>query len=105
MNMPNTTGGPIIVIDDDETMRRACEAALRRAGYQVETYPDGPSGLERIEEIHPGILIVDLKMPGMSGMEVIERVKRAQLDIVVVVITGFATAPMPFVSSTPSSSW
>jgi len=82
---------PILVIDDDETMRRACDAALRRAGYQVETYADGPSGLRRAAEVHPGVLIVDLKMPGMSGLEVIHQVRQTDPDIVIVVITGFAT--------------
>jgi two-component system sensor histidine kinase/response regulator len=91
MTSPAITGGSIVVIDDDETMRRACQAALRRTGYQVETYPDGPSGLTRIEEVHPAVLIVDLKMPGMSGMEVIDKLKGMDLDTVVVVITGFAT--------------
>jgi two-component system sensor histidine kinase/response regulator len=83
--------GPIIVIDDDDAMRRACQAALRRTGYQVETYADGPSGLQRIEEVGAGLLVVDLKMPGMGGMEVIERVKQIDADIVAIVITGFAT--------------
>ncbi|MCP4591471.1 MAG: response regulator [bacterium] len=82
---------PIIVIDDDETMRRACQAALRRTGYKVETYADGPSGLRRIEEIGASLLVVDLKMPEMGGMEVIERVKKIDPDLVVIVITGFAT--------------
>lgn len=91
MNTLDTPSTPIIVIDDDETIRRACQAALRRAGYQVETYPDGPSGLKRIEEIRPSVLVLDLKMPGMSGIEVIARLKDTQADIVVVVITGFAT--------------
>ena len=91
MNQPAETADSIIVIDDDETMRRACQAALRRTGYQVETYPDGSSGLARIAEIHPAVLIVDLKMPGMSGMEVIAELKKLNLDTVVVVITGFAT--------------
>jgi two-component system sensor histidine kinase/response regulator len=91
MKAPAITSGPIIVIDDDETMRRACQAALRRAGYEVETYPDGPSGLKRTEEVRPSVLIVDLKMPGMSGMEVIEQLKKMDVDTVVVVITGFAT--------------
>lgn len=81
----------IIVIDDDKTMRRACQAALRHTEYQVETYADGPSGLTRIEETGADLLVVDLKMPGMSGMEVIERVKAIAPDIVTIVITGFAT--------------
>lgn len=91
MSTATDTGGPIIVIDDDPAMRRACEAALKRAGYAVETYSDGPSGLKRIEEIRPGLLIVDLKMPGMGGLEVIQRVKQIHPQIVIVVITGFAT--------------
>jgi signal transduction histidine kinase len=91
MNGWSVTSGPIVVIDDDETMRRACQAALRRAGYRVETYADGPSGLEGIRQHHPSVLIVDLKMPGMSGMEVIERLEEIDPNVVVVVITGFAT--------------
>ncbi|MCK4343422.1 MAG: hybrid sensor histidine kinase/response regulator [Phycisphaerae bacterium] len=91
MNAAADASGPIIVIDDDQTMRRACEAALRRSGYQVETFPDGASGLERAKEVRPGVLITDLKMPGMSGIEVIHHVKEIDPDIVVVVITGFAT--------------
>ena len=82
---------PIIVIDDDDTMRRACQAALRRTGYHVESYADGPSGLRRIEEVHADLIVVDLKMPGMGGMEVIERAKQINPDIVPIVITGFAT--------------
>ncbi len=86
-----TDDTPIIVIDDDPAMRRACEAALKRAGYKVETFPDGPSGLARIQEANPDLIIVDLKMPGMDGMEVIEKVKQSNPDVVAIVITGFAT--------------
>ncbi len=90
--MDNTAGAdPIIIIDDDQTMRRACEAALSRVGYTVETYPDGESGLKRVAEIRPGVVVTDLKMPGIGGIEVIHRVREIDPDIVVVVITGFAT--------------
>ena len=82
---------PIIVIDDDVAMRRACEATLKRAGYQVETFADGQSGLKRTAEADAGLIVVDLKMPGMSGMEVIEQARRTNPDIVPIVITGFAT--------------
>ena len=91
MSSPPTTSQTIIVIDDDETMRRACQAALGRAGYQVETFSDGPSGIQRIGEVHPPVLILDLKMPGMGGMEVIAQLQEMAVDTVIVVITGFAT--------------
>jgi len=81
----------IIVIDDDPALRRACEAALKRAGYPVETFADGPSGLARTQELNPALIIVDLKMPGMDGMEVIQRAKKSNPDTVSIVITGFAT--------------
>jgi len=91
MSIPCRSDGLIVVIDDDEAMRRACQVALRRAGYQVEAYLDGPSGLKRMEESPAAVLIVDLKMPGMSGMDVIARVQQMNVDTVIVVITGFAT--------------
>ena len=87
----STGTSQIIVIDDDPALRRACEAALKRAGYPVETFPDGPSGLARTEELNPALLIVDLKMPGMDGMEVIQRAKVSNPDTLSIVITGFAT--------------
>ena len=91
MGTEGTSKDQIIVIDDDPALRRACEAALKRAGYPVETYPDGPSGLAHIEELNPALIIVDLKMPGMDGMEVIQRAKQSNPDTVSIVITGFAT--------------
>jgi len=94
MTTAASDAGLILVIDDDAAMRRACEAALRRAGYHIETYSDGPSGLARIREQSPSVLIVDLKMPGMGGLEVIKHVKEIDFNIVIVVITGFATVDM-----------
>lgn len=91
MSGPASSDKPIVVVDDDEAMRRACDATLRRAGYKVATYADGPSGLRAVEEDPPWVLVTDLKMPGMGGIEVIQRVKEIDADIVVVVITGFAT--------------
>jgi len=94
MTTAASDAGLILVIDDDAAMRRACEAALRRAGYHIETYSDGPSGIARIREQSPSVLIVDLKMPGMGGLEVIKHVKEIDFNIVIVVITGFATVDM-----------
>lgn len=91
MTGERTANGPIVVMDDDEAMRRACEATLCSAGYQVETYQDGPSGLKRVEQGGVALVVVDLKMPGLSGTEVVERVRLVDPDVVVIVITGYAT--------------
>jgi len=81
----------IIVIDDDPVMRLSCFKILDKVGYQIETYEDGLLGLQRIQEKKPDLLVVDLKMPKIGGMEVISRVHKIDPDICIVVITGYAT--------------
>ena len=81
----------IIVIDDDPVMRLSCFKILEKIGYEVETYEDGIQGLKRIDERKPDLLVVDLKMPKIGGMEVISRVHKIDPDICIVVITGYAT--------------
>ena len=81
----------IVVIDDDYAMRLSCRKILSKTGYDVATFEDGVEGLDGIGRVRPDLVIVDLKMPGMSGMEVIARVHTINPDIVIVVITGYAT--------------
>ncbi|MGD8699323.1 MAG: response regulator [Gemmatimonadales bacterium] len=81
----------IVVIDDDYAMRLSCSQILAKSGFRVETYEDGASGLEAIARLKPSLVVVDLKMPGISGMEVISRVRDADPCIVTIVITGYAT--------------
>lgn len=81
----------IVVIDDDYAMRLSCRKILEKSGFKVETFEDGVQGLEGVARLKPGLVVVDLKMPGMSGLEVIGRVHAIDPDIILVVITGYAT--------------
>ncbi|MDZ7263939.1 MAG: response regulator [candidate division KSB1 bacterium] len=81
----------IFVIDDDPVMRLSCSKILEKEGYSVETYEDGAQGLEHINGVRPDLLVVDLKMPKIGGIEVIRRVHEIDVDICIVVITGYAT--------------
>lgn len=81
----------VVVIDDDHAIRLSCFQALTKTGYEVTTFEDGASGLKGVAEIKPGLVVVDLKMAGLSGLEVIQRVHEIDSDIVIVVITGYAT--------------
>lgn len=81
----------IVVIDDDYAMRLSCRQILAKSGYEVVTYEDGGRGLAGLAESKPSIAVVDLKMPGLSGMDVIRRVRDIDPDIVLIVITGYAT--------------
>ncbi len=83
--------GTVVVIDDDYAMRLSCEQALTRVGYRVETFADGAQGLEAVSTCQPGLVLVDLKMPGLSGLDVISRLHQIDPTITIVVITGYAT--------------
>ncbi|MGB9498580.1 MAG: response regulator [Dissulfuribacterales bacterium] len=79
----------ILLIDDEPDIREVIGIVLADAGYQVETAPDGTTGLSLCEKISPHIVITDIRMPGMDGLEVLENIKRKSPDIEVIVITAF----------------
>jgi len=81
----------ILVVDDEETMRDSCQQALSQDGNRVEVAEDGSTALAMLEKESFDLVILDLKMPGLSGMEVLEKVKEEYPEVVVVVITGYAT--------------
>jgi signal transduction histidine kinase len=90
--MPSSDQNNIIfVIDDDEIIRLSCEQILQKSGYKVETFGNGHEGIERLKEVRPPLLVVDIKMPELDGFEVIKRVRKIDPDVVIVVITGYAT--------------
>jgi len=81
----------ILVVDDEKAMRDSCCQVLSKDGYRAETAEDGYSGLQKVRDIRPDLVLVDLKMPGMSGMELLEKIGDVDPNIVSVVITGYAT--------------
>lgn len=89
--MADTPGSDtIVVIDDDYAMRLSCRKILAKSGYRVEVFENGAQGIEGVARLKPALVVVDLKMPGLSGMEVIARVHEIDPNVTVVVITGFA---------------
>jgi len=81
----------ILVIDDEESMRDSCSQIIEKDGFLPDTAEDGSVGLEKIEKNKPDLVLIDLKMPGISGMEVLEKTKEIDPNIIPVVITGYAT--------------
>jgi len=90
--MTNKSEKPLIlIIDDEEALRDGCRQVLEKCGYAVLTAEQGIEGINLAREHVPDMAFVDLKMPNISGMEIIEILSRDIPDIVLVMITGFAT--------------
>ncbi len=86
-----TENAKILIIDDEQFMCDSCRQVFIKDGYQVDIANDGITGIKKIKEFKPNLVFVDLKMPGMSGMEVLEEIKKIDPTIVSIVITGYAT--------------
>ena len=80
----------ILVADDDAVIREGLRRVLTAEGYEVETVSNGRAALVRLEEKRFKLLVTDLKMPGMSGLEVLQSLRACQPELPVVLITGYA---------------
>jgi len=81
----------ILVVDDEAVIRDGLQRVLEGDRFEVETCMSGHNAIERLQEKDYGLIITDLKMPGMNGIEVLKAVKALQPDIPVIMITGYAT--------------
>ncbi|MDH5726115.1 MAG: response regulator, partial [Nitrospira sp.] len=82
----------ILVVDDEQSLREVLSIMLRRAGYTVISATDGEDAIELIHKEIFDLVITDLRMPKIDGLEVLKAVKSASPETVVLIITAFATA-------------
>ena len=85
------TQSKILIIDDEEIVLDSCTQILASGDFDLTTAKNGTLGVSLIEEFRPDLVFVDLKMPGISGFEVLEKIQEIDPTIVTIVITGFAT--------------
>jgi two-component system, LuxR family, response regulator FixJ len=80
--------GLVHVVDDEDAVRRSMDFLLRTAGYQVERWPDGESFLKGAGRAARACVILDLRLPGLSGLQVQERMAQEGLCLPVIMLTG-----------------
>ncbi|MFG2604680.1 response regulator transcription factor [Streptomyces sp. NPDC048514] len=87
--MGETAGsGTVLVVDDDAAIRRSLERGLRLNGFAVRTAADGAEALDLIEGAAPDVLVLDVSMPGMSGIELCARLRGAGSDLPVLMLSA-----------------
>lgn len=83
--------GLVLVVDDKEMLRDSVSSTLTRAGMQVVTADGAAAALETVAQRRPDCIVTDLKMPGMTGIELLEEVRKIDDDLPVILMTAFAT--------------
>src|SRR5579859_271745 len=81
--------GRILVVDDEVNARTALAELLRDEGFDVETAADAFKALGKYESFAPNVVVTDLKMPGMDGIELVKKIRAAAEPAAVVVMTAF----------------
>lgn len=81
----------ILVVDDDESLRWVTQAQLQQSGYDVAAAADGVSALDIVRQRPPDLVITDLNMPAMSGLELLKKIRAEYPEIIVIVVTAFGT--------------
>ena len=76
---------------DEQDIREGSQRILSRMGFEVHLASRGDEALEKLADTQAAIMLLDLKMPGMDGLEVLARVGKMNADVLVIVITGYAT--------------
>lgn len=81
----------ILVVDDDESLRRVTQVQLEQSGFETKTAADGKEALAELQKAPFQLVVTDLKMPGMSGLELLRRIRADYPEVIVVVITAYGT--------------
>ncbi|HHL39481.1 MAG TPA: sigma-54-dependent Fis family transcriptional regulator [Deltaproteobacteria bacterium] len=81
----------IIVVDDEKSMRDFLEIMLKKEGYEVRTFDSGAAALDHFRTRRADVVITDLKMPGMSGVELLKGLKELDPQVLVIMITAYAS--------------
>jgi FixJ family two-component response regulator len=90
----DTTSTPVFLIDDDPRIRESMRMLLKSVGLSLQTYATAQEFLSNYEEGQGGVLILDIRMPGMSGLELQQRLRERGDDLATIILSGHGDVPM-----------
>ena len=86
----------ILVVDDEENIRELYRIELTEEGYEVELAEDGLAALRKLDTFHPDLVTLDVKMPGIDGLEVLRRIREKSASLPVLLLTAFGELRQDF---------
>ena len=86
----NVTSAPVWVVDDDRAIRWVLSRALSRAGIESRTFDRAQAVLDALKSEQPQVLVSDIRMPGMTGVELLARIKAEAPDLPVIIMTAYS---------------
>ncbi len=81
----------ILVADDEENVRRLLQAVLTREGYEVSVAEDGKAAVRSFQKLAPDIVLMDIRMPGFSGLDALQEMRTLRSDAIIILMTAYAT--------------
>lgn len=90
----NDDDGTVYIVDDDEAVRKALSMLVRSVGLNVESYPSAQAFLDAYRGSRPACLVLDVRMPGMSGLDLQDRLHSMEITLPVIIMTGHGDVPM-----------
>jgi two-component system, NtrC family, response regulator AtoC len=85
------SGSTVLIVDDERTLARAVKAFLAEAGYEAEVAPDAEKALELLETLRPDVVFTDVRLPGMSGIDLLQRIREFDPAIPVIIMTAYGS--------------
>lgn len=81
----------ILIVDDEDIVLKSCLRVLQKLDYEIETAYSGQTALDQLDKKKYDIVVTDLMMPGMDGMQLLEEIKKRYPEMIVIIFTGYAT--------------
>jgi len=83
--------GNVLLIDDEDSLRHTLTRVLKAAGCEVSSASNGPEALRLMNNLHFDLVYLDIHLPGMSGLEILQKIRKSQTDLPVILFTGHAS--------------
>lgn len=90
----NETDKVVHIVDDDDSVRRSVSFMLKTSGHRVHQYASGDELLKQAKSLEPGCILLDIRMPGMDGLEVQQALQERGVSLPVIIMTGHGDVPL-----------